>query len=270
MFVGLPRPLLFAHRGASRHAPENTLEAFELGLRQGAEVLELDVHRTRDGELVVIHDATVERTTNGSGFVRDMTYAELARLDAGFKFLDRSGKAFFRGHGVVVPRLSEVLEAFGRSAAFNIEIKQREPSIVGETLRLLDRLRPEHVLLTAGDDAIMQEIEAAQPSVPLGLSRGACRAVVKGARRGEDLSRFRGRALQIPPRKGLLPIATAKVVAAARAAGIEVHLWTINDPRIAERLLALPITGLMSDDPGALVDPIRAARRASAPATKSI
>src|SRR5438128_68162 len=133
MFADLPRPLLFAHRGASAHAPENTLAAFELGSRTGADVLELDVHLTRDQRVVVIHDATVDRTTDGKGAVAELDYAALARLDAGARF--RPGSGFpFRGKRLGLPLLEEVLAAFPR-AAFNIEIKA--PGAVAAVLRAL-------------------------------------------------------------------------------------------------------------------------------------
>ncbi|MBC7792472.1 MAG: glycerophosphodiester phosphodiesterase, partial [Clostridia bacterium] len=241
-----------AHRGASLHAPENTLEAFELGVLQGANVLELDVHMTRDGEIVVMHDATVDRTTNGTGEVRAMTYAQIQQLDAGYHFVDRSGRTFFRDRDVTVPTLAEVLQAFPR-VGFNIEIKQADAPMVAQTLQLLDRLKPENVLLTAGNDAIMQALEAANPSYALGMSHGQCRAVVKGA----SFEGFRGRALQVPPRYLLMRVVTKKLLARAHAAGVEVHVWTVNDARKAKPLVALGVDGVMSDDPGALVDVMR-------------
>ena len=256
LFPSLSRPLVFAHRGASLHAPENTLEAFDLGLRQGASVLELDVHLTCDGEVVVMHDATVDRTTNGSGEVRGMTYAQVAALDAGYHFKDRRGRIFFRDRGLRVPTLKEVLQAFPR-CGFNIEIKQREPTMIEHVLRLLDRLKPENVLLTAGDDEVMRSLEAASPAYALGMSHGMCRAFVIGAHRGRVPDGYRGRALQIPPRYGLLPIVTKRLVDAAHAAGIEVHVWTINDAAKARKLVGLGVDGIMSDDPGVLVDVIR-------------
>lgn len=266
MFDGLPRPLLFAHRGASMHAPENTLEAFELAVRLGADVLELDVHVTRDGEVVVIHDPTVERTTNGRGAVRDLTYAELRELDAGWGFRDGAGEHFFRNRDVYVPRLADVFTAFPR-VGFNIELKQREPSIVQPVLRLLARLRPEHVLLTAGDDAIMRELEAARPSCALGLSAGHIKRVLRGAYGGGVPRELAGRALQIPTRHWLLPIATRRVIGAAHDAGLEVHVWTINSPRAAARWLRLGVDGIMSDDPGALAGIVRDQRAARSAAS---
>lgn len=246
--------MLFGHRGASMHAPENTLEAFELALRQGANVLELDVHMTRDGEVVVMHDPTLDRTTNGTGPVRDMTYAELSDLDAGYHFLDRSRRTMFRNRGVQVPLLREVLQAFPQ-AGFNVEVKAL--GMAEQALRVLDRLKPENLVLTAGDDAVMREVEAQKPSFALGMCASQVRAVVDGAARGKVPEELRGRAAQVPPRYWLKRIVTKRFVEAAHAGGIEVHVWTINSPRKARPLLALGIDGIMSDDPGALVDVVR-------------
>lgn len=254
LYPTLPRPLLFAHRGASLHAPENTLEAFELGITQGANVLELDIHLTRDGEVVVMHDATLDRTTNGTGPVRDRTYAELEQLDAGYSFVDRGGRTMFRNRGVQIPLLRDVLGAFPR-AGFNIELKAL--GMVEPTLRLLDRLKPENIVLTAGQDDVMRELEAAKPSFALGMCGSQCRAMVDGAKRGKVPEELRGRAAQVPPRYWLTRIVTKKFVEAAHEGGVEVHVWTINSARKAEPLLAMGIDGIMSDDPGALVDVIR-------------
>src|SRR5215208_4358914 len=130
-------PLNLAHRGASALAPENTFEAFRLAVEDGAGGLELDVHMTRDGHIVVIHDATVDRTTNGSGAVSEMTLDELRRLDAGYNFSPDGGPTRpYRGRGIRVPTFGEVLEEFPR-VAVNIEIKLGSPGIEESVLRVL-------------------------------------------------------------------------------------------------------------------------------------
>src|SRR5215210_664900 len=130
-------PVNLAHRGASALAPENTFEAFRLAVEDGAGGLELDVHMTRDGHIVVIHDATVDRTTNGSGAVSEMTLDELRKLDAGHNFSPDGGPIRpYRGRGVRVPRLGEVLEGFP-VVAVNIEIKTGTPGIEETVLGVL-------------------------------------------------------------------------------------------------------------------------------------
>ncbi len=246
-----------AHRGASAHAPENTLAAFDLAVRLGAPILELDVRFTRDREIVVMHDATLDRTTDGRGRVCDHTWEEIARLDAGYRF-ERSGLTLFRDRGQRVPRLAEVLEAFPE-VGLNIELKDR-----GMTRAVLDAVGDQaRVVLAAHDQVTMAELAAEQPRCGLSLSFVEARAVVLGAYVGRVPARWRGRALQIPPRHprfgfGRLPIATRRVVRAAHDAGIEVHLWTVNDAGEAARWLDLGIDGLFTDDPAALLPVLEA------------
>ena len=110
-----PRPLIFAHRGASAHAPENTLSAFELALEQGAHGIELDVKLTADGEVVVFHDPTIDRTTGGQGRISQLTLAALRELDAGSSFSEKFS-------GEKIPTLAEVFETIGRRAFINVEL----------------------------------------------------------------------------------------------------------------------------------------------------
>src|SRR5919112_3910522 len=130
-------PVNLAHRGASALAPENTIEAFRLAVEDGAGGLELDVHMTRDGHIVVIHDAAVDRTTNGSGAVSQMTFDELRTFDAGYDFSPDGGPTRpYRGRGVRVPTLGEVLEAFP-GVAVNIDLKDGPPGIQAAVLGVL-------------------------------------------------------------------------------------------------------------------------------------
>ncbi len=266
IFAGFPRPLLFAHRGASALAPENTVEAFDLAARFGADVLEMDVHMTTCGEVVVLHDPTLERTTDGSGPVAAMSYNDLRRLDAGFRFTTPNGAKPFLGRGCTVPRLEEVLRTFAH-LGFNIEIKQANPSVVPAVLRLLERFAPRAVVLAAGDPQVMQQIEAASPGCALGLSTSQIKQVMWAATTGWSVpAALHGRALQIPPRWRGIPVATRRVLACARRCGMAVHVWTINEPRAAARLLTYDIDGLMSDDPARLASEVDAFRnRSSAP-----
>jgi glycerophosphoryl diester phosphodiesterase len=248
-FAG-PRPRLFAHRGGAGVAPENTIEAFAAGLAAGADRLELDVHATADGHVVVIHDPNVDRTTDGSGAVRDMTLAEIERLDAGYRFADAAGAHPFRGRSIRVPTLAALLEAFPETP-LNIEIKQAEPAIEAEVLAVLDRFDARgRVLLAAEQGVIMARIRAAAPEAPTGFSVDDA-VDFFGRLHGAGFAGYAppGRALQIPPSFADTPLVTAESVAAAHALGIEVHVWTIDDPREMEALLALGVDGLMTDQP---------------------
>lgn len=245
-----PRPRLFAHRGGARIAPENTLEAFAAGLAAGADRLEMDVHATRDGHVVVLHDPTLDRTTDGSGAVRDLTLTELLRCDAGARFPGPAGDFPFRGRGVRVPTLAAVLETFP-GVPLNIEIKQDQPAIEGEVLRVLDRYDARaDVLLAAEEARIMARIRAAAPDMLTGFSAADVGELVAAWRSGTyDSYRPPGVALQIPPSFGDVTLVTADSVASAHHLGLEVHVWTIDDPAEMARLLDLGVDGLMTDVP---------------------
>ena len=258
-----PRPRVFGHRGAAGVAPENTLPSFALAAALGATYLELDVHATRDGEIVVLHDPLLDRTTDGSGPVCERSWAEVAALDAGWQFT-HDGRSFpYRGQGVRVPRLAEVLAAFP-AHRFNIEIKQGGAAVVDATLAVLgDGRALDRTLLAAEHDDIMTAIRAAVgDSVPTGMSVGDAMAFLDRLLR-DDWAGYRapGRALQVPPAHAGMEIVTAASLAAAHRAGLEVHVWTINDAAEIERLLALGVDGVMSDLPGLVADAVR--RRAA-------
>jgi glycerophosphoryl diester phosphodiesterase len=245
-----PRPRLFAHRGGARIAPENTIEAFAAGLAAGADRLEMDVHATRDGHVVVLHDPTLDRTTDGTGLVRDITLAELHRLDAGARFAGDGGDFPFRGRGVRVPTLSAVLEAFP-GVPLNIEIKQDEPQIEHAVLEVLDRFDARtRVLLAAEESTIMARIRAAAPDVLTSFSAADVLEFVT-AWHGGTLDAYRppGIALQIPPSFGEVQLVTAESVAIAHGMGLEMHVWTIDDPAEMTALLDLGVDAIMTDVP---------------------
>jgi glycerophosphoryl diester phosphodiesterase len=259
-FPGRP-PRLFGHRGAAGVAPENTLVSFNRALADGADVLELDVHATSDGEIVVLHDPTLERTTDGGGPVAAQGWSEVARLDAGFHFSPDGGRTFpFRGRGIGVPRLADLLRECPR-VPLNIEIKQLEPSLVDAVVALV-RGAGARVMLAAELDPIMQQIRTAAPEIPTSLAAGEVAAFIAALQSGAPPGLPDGAvALQIPPRFGNVTLVDATTLAAAHALGAEVHVWTINDPQEMGRLLDLGCDGIMSDFPERARAAITAARR---------
>ncbi len=165
------RVQVIGHRGAMGYAAENTLPSFELGLRQGAEILELDVHLSRDGEVVVIHDATLERTTDGQGYVRDHTLAELKRLDASARHGDTYASAR-------IPTLAEILQWARGRVALAVEIKASQVRYPGIEAKVVDLLAHhgmiEHVVVISFDHTCLREVKRLEPSVatgPLYLAR---------------------------------------------------------------------------------------------------
>jgi glycerophosphoryl diester phosphodiesterase len=245
-----PRPRLFAHRGASGTHPENTLPAFAAGLAAGADRLELDVHATLDGEIVVLHDARVDRTTAGHGEVRRLTLAEVRCLDAGHGFAASDGSHSHRGRGIRIPTLAELLAAHP-DVPLNIEIKQADPPIVERVLRVLDdHVARARTLLAAEDGGLMTQIRAAAPDVLTSHSAPEVADFVYRLRDGR-LHGYRppGVAFQVPPSHGDVVIVTEESVRVAHDLGVEVHVWTINDAPRMEALLALGVDGLMTDVP---------------------
>jgi glycerophosphoryl diester phosphodiesterase len=251
-YFGLPRPRVFGHRGAAGLAPENTLPSFALATALNAGYLELDVRGTRDGTVVVLHDPTVDRTTDGEGAVADLPFAALEQLDAGYQFT-YDGRHFpYRGQGVRIPRLESVLRAFP-GHRINIEIKQARPPIVDAVLAIVRRAHAtDRVLLAAEHDEIMHAIRAAAGAgVATGMSTGDVVDFITRCREDRWQSyRPPGQALQVPPAYGGIELITQDTLAAAHRFGIEVHTWTINDPDEIERLLTLGVDGIMSDLPG--------------------
>jgi glycerophosphoryl diester phosphodiesterase len=241
--------LVIAHRGNSAFWPENTLVSFEHGMAVGADALEFDVHVSRDGHAVVIHDATLERTTNGTGRVNACTLAELQRLDAGYRFTRDGGGTFpHRGRGITIPTLEQVLAAFPSTPAI-VEIKTREAS--AEAKRVLTAARAAgRVLVAAFDDA------AIAPFRSTGFSHSAsrreliklyARALLPGGP-----SRLPYMALAIPPSFWGIPIPVQRFARMARRSGLATHVWTVDDPSRAREYWAGAVNGIITNDPAAI------------------
>jgi glycerophosphoryl diester phosphodiesterase len=255
-YFDLRTPISIGHRGCAGEAPENTLCSFERALSQGAAILESDVHLTRDGVPVLIHDPVIDRVTNGSDPVADRTLAELQRFDAGHRFSLDGGRTHpFRGRGVAIPSLEEAFDAFP-GARFNLELKSALPGIVDATVEQVVKHRREAItLLTAGDDEIMRGIRARldRHAVPIaqGASEGDVRDFIRTATHG-DPPRIGPMALQIPADFAGRPLATRELLEYAHAQQIQVHVWTINEPAEMIRLLDLGVDGIITDYPGRL------------------
>ncbi len=262
-FFALPRPFAIGHRGCAGDVPENTLASFERGLADGAVVLETDVHLTRDGVPVLLHDDDVARVTDGRGPVRDFPFADLQRLDAGHHFTTPDGATPFRGAGHRIPSLAEALHAFPL-ARFNLELKEDLPGIVERTLAVIREAKhADLTLVTAADDALMQRVRDAVAregsGVALGASAGEVARFAVATMRGE-IPPAGPMAFQVPPDFAGQPLVTEAFVASAHEHGVQVHVWTINDVDEIEALFDLGVDGIVSDHPARVVSVI--ARRA--------
>jgi glycerophosphoryl diester phosphodiesterase len=250
-------PVNLAHRGASALAPENTIEAFRLAVEAGAGGLELDVHMTRDGHIVVIHDATVDRTTSGTGAVSEMTLDELRRLDAGHNFSPDGGPARpYRGRGVRVPTLEEVLEEFP-AVAVNIEIKAGTPGIEETVLGVLREANAlgRALVVSTLHDVVKRFRKVSGGHVSTGASRWEIGIFYISSRfRLEHLVRPAYDALQVPLRHRGIPLVTPRFLKAAHANGVRVDAWTINQADEMRRLLDLGVDVIMTDRPGTMAE----------------
>lgn len=264
-FFEIPTPIVIGHRGSSGEAPENTLPAFARALEQGAAILETDVHATADGVVVVYHDDYVDRTTDGSGAIAELSAEALRRLDAGYHFSPDGGESFpFRGTGLRISTLAEVFEAYPETR-FNIEIKHDCPALVDGTIEAVAAAgREKRTLLTAGGNAAMARLRRRLAETGVAPAVGACagdvlgfvKAALEGGAPPEGPM-----ALQIPAEFGGRPLVTRELVRFAHAHDVQVHVWTVNDPLEMTRLLDLGVDGLVTDYPGRLRDLIAARER---------
>lgn len=245
------RPLNLAHRGASRHAPQNTLAAFIRAAELGADGVELDVHLSADGVPVVIHDFNLEATTNGTGAVRSKTLAQLKELDAGSKF----DPAFA---GEQIPTLAEVFEAIGQRLLINIELKSaslRDNSLTQAVAAVVKKYGMEkRVIFSSFNPLALCSIKQLMPHVPAGLLYAP------------DMPIYLRRAWLAPlcPHEARHPhhsLLTPHSVRALRARGYYINTWTADEPDELRRLIALDVDAIITNRPDVLkqvLDEVRA------------
>jgi glycerophosphoryl diester phosphodiesterase len=241
------RPLVLAHRGSRLRAPENTLEAFALALDEGADGIEFDVRRSADGVPIVLHDPTLDRTTNGRGPVASATLDALRRLDA--------GAWFGAGHrGARIPTLAEVLDLCRDRAALNLELKidagrglaarrrarAEAPLLAQAVARELARARrPPFLLLSSFETSALEAARHVLPRCPLGWLR---------SRTTRGLAPLHRR-LRLDALNPHLRLATARRLAAARRLDLAVYVYPVNLPSDITRLASAQVSGLITDDP---------------------
>lgn len=257
-------PLLIAHRGGSGLAPENTLAAFHQAVDDwGADMIELDVHATADGECVVIHDPTVDRTTDGVGRVERMTLAELKELDAGYRFTPDQGATYpFRGRGVKIPTIDEVLESL---PGMRLTVEVKVGAAQAPLLAALRRHGAEDRVIVAAEHESSRTLFSEYPGPTSASSRQVMSFYILN---GLGLSRFWRApvvAVQIPERWKGRQILTPRLVRAFHRQGLAVHIWTIDEVDAMARLLDWGVDGIVTDRPDRLAD-LLAARGARPPA----
>lgn len=245
-------PLVIAHRAGAGLAPENTIKGWRY-VKQlcQPDVFELDIHLSADDSLMVVHDASVDRTTDGNGKVRDLSYAELRGLDAGFWFTPDSGETYpWRGKGVLIPTLGEIMDSFPGDF-LNIEIKDTFPGI---EMRLADLIYEKgaqnRVVVGSVHSQVLETFRLIAPEVLTSGAESELRSLVIlgkmflgfAARRPMD-------AVQVPERSGSIHVVTRRFVNMCHRLGLDIHVWTVNDAPSMERLLNLGVDGIITDRP---------------------
>jgi glycerophosphoryl diester phosphodiesterase len=255
-FLTGDKPLVMAHRGGEGRWPPNTLFAFRNALDLGVDVLELDIHATADGVLVVRHDDTVDRTTNGSGAIREFTLAQIKALDAGHPWSDDGGQTYpYRGQGITIPTLEEVLEAFP-GVRLNIDIKPPAPEVVPLFAKTLDRFgRVDDVLVGSFHDDQLYRFRRLCPQIATaaGVRETVILFILNRLRLG-SLYRPRANAFQVPEYNGRLHVVTPSFIRVAHAHNMDVHVWTVNDRADMKRLLGWGVDGLFTDYPDQMME----------------
>jgi glycerophosphoryl diester phosphodiesterase len=257
-FDGLPSGVVvLAHQGGDGLWPSNTMYAFRHAVDAGADVLELDVHETSDRAIVVIHDDTVDRTTDGSGAVESMTLAQVQALDAGYRWSPGytyegggNGDFPYRGQGIHIPTLQEVFDAFPGEPV-NIEIKPDSPAVARDLCDLIERNDRElGVLVVSFNSAPLAAFRRACPTVATGGSAGEIRTffLLERARLARLVSPSAD-TLQAPIRQGSLRVVSRHFVSAAHARGLRVDAWTVNDEGEMRDLVAMGVDGIITDRP---------------------
>ena len=262
------RVIAYAHQGGAWESPSSTLHAIRHAIEVGATAVELDVHATADGELVVCHDATVDRTTAGQGTIASFTLAQLRAMDFSYWWIPgadvtpgRPAADYpFRGRAPADPSfgiatLREVLEQFP-GVVLNLDIKQTAPVVAPyeESLaRLLAEFgRTDDLIVASFLDPATDAFRRFAPDVPTSAGTMATAEAWQAVQAGEDLPESPAVAFQVPERQGDLVIVDERFVAAAHRAGKAVHVWTVNEAEAMERLLGLGVDGIISDVPTTL------------------
>jgi len=267
------RVLNYAHQGGAREGPSSTLHAMRRAVEAGAHAIELDVHATADRQLVVCHDATVDRTTDGSGRIADLTWDHIKCLDnahwwvpdqvvnheAGVDDYTLRGRAP-EDPDLRIPLLREVLETFP-GIFLNLDIKETKPAtepyedLLAGLLR--DFERADDVIVASFSDDAIAAFSAVAPEISTAAATNATAAFYFAMIQGEVAPATTHRALQVPKEFGGIPVVTEQFVETAHKHGLAVHVWTIDEEDEMHRLLEVGVDGIMTDRPSVLAGVLR-------------
>lgn len=250
-FTSKKEPMVIAHRGGRGLWPENTLFAFHNAAKLGVDAIEFDTQRSKDGVFVVMHDAAVDRTTNGKGNVGDFTFEEIRKLDAGYRWT-KDGETFpFRGKGINIPTVEEVLQQFP-DLKLNIEIKECDPDAANALLKLIAKYdAAERVMIGSFFTRVVIRTRTLSPHIA--TSAGRAEITKFFAMQLLGLARFYAlpvHALEVPEYEGNLKVVSQRFIKAAlRRNALPVYVWTVNEKDKMRQLLNMGVRGLISDYP---------------------
>lgn len=244
-------PLVIAHQGGDGVWPGETMFAYQNAVDRGADVLEMDIHITKDGALVLMHDEAVDRTTDGSGEIESMTLAELKQLDAGYDWTPDEGATYpFRGQGLTVATLEEVFQAFP-NMHMTIEIKKTNASMTKPFCEMIRAHNMQNKVLVASfHDERLKEFRTECPEVATSSAKNETTVFVlltKAYLGGFYSPRFYS--LQVPEESSGITVMTPAFVRAAHARNLAVEPWTINDEETMRKLIEWGVDGIITDRP---------------------
>jgi glycerophosphoryl diester phosphodiesterase len=258
-------PLVIAHQGGNLLSPSSTIVGFDKAVELGVDVLEYDIHITKDGHLVLIHDPTVDPTTNGTGKVEDLTLEELQVLDAGYTFKDLEGNYSYRGKGVYIPTLEEVFQRYG-DILHNIEIKddnpiEREEEIVEKLWGLIQKYKLEDkVLIASFDQELIDKFKnlAKEKVAVSGGKSEVTRFVILNKFFMAPFYKPTVDAVQIPTESSGFDLKTKNIIKGTGRLNLHLHYWTINDEETMRELIELGASGwIITDRPDILMEVVK-------------
>lgn len=260
-FFESQRPLVIAHQGGELLAPSNTMTAFQQAVDLGVDVLEFDIHITKDGHLVTIHDPTVDRTTNGSGFVHELRLNEIQDLDAGYHFEDLDGDFSYRDKGVYIPTLEEVFQSFPNMRMV-IEIKDDNPASKNEEISeklwsLIQKYQKEdQVVVASFDQKILDQFDKVSDR-KVALSAGEeeiKKFVIFKKLFLANLYKPSADAFQIPTEQSIINLASPSIIKEAQRRNVNIQYWTIDDKETMRSLLEDGANGIITNRPDLMLE----------------
>ena len=257
-YENLSRPFVIAHQGGDGLWPGNTLYAFENAVNLGVDVLEMDAHITKDDHIVLMHDEEVDRTTDGTGVIEEMTLAELQQLDAAYRWSNDGGKTFpYRGQDIRVPTLEELFQKFSEMR-YVIEIKLTQNPIAKPLCELIRQHKMEDkVMIASFHDEAMQNFRKTCPEIATSASRTEVQNFVilgKAFLSGFIAPQYQSIQPPYDPKESMnIPIMTERFIREAHAKNIKVEPWTVNDPELMKQYIQWGVDGIITDRPDLMI-----------------